>query len=97
MPYALNNIATTDAYSPANTLDCPETVRVNFTILNAAAYVSFGTTPGLVGGAQQGQEVLYPPGMYSMDRTIATVAVRSGAVGIPARVTIACWRKGELS
>lgn len=96
MPYALNNIATGNNYGPSTTLVCPDAVRIQFSILNAFAYISIGTSP-VVGGAQQGQEILYPPGVYILDRFAATIAARSGAAGVPAKVNLAAWRKGEIS
>jgi len=97
MPYALNNVTTQDDYTPGTTLQCPGAERFNITVANAAVYVSFGVTPGLPSGAQQGAEFFRVPGIYSMDRKAATVAVRSAAAGATAQVTIDAWRKGELA
>lgn len=92
MPYPLNNVATTDAYTAAATMNPPRAVRkVSITILNAAAYVSIercdlGMRPG--GGTFLPEE-LKIPGVYGITRDfdIGRIRFRSGATGVPASVT----------
>ena len=97
MPYALNNVATTDQYTQATTLVCPSSVRINLHVFNAAVYFRIGNAPGTASGVQSGQEIFRAPGLYSMDRYADAVEIRSGAAGVPARVTVDAWRAGELS
>jgi hypothetical protein len=97
MPYALNNVTTQNAYVPATTLQCPDSVRFNLHVFNASIYWRIGNAPGVTPGAQSGAEIFRAPGYYSMDRYLDQVEVRSGVAGVPAQVTIDAWREGELS
>lgn len=97
MAYALNNVTTQNAYAQATTLQCPGSVRFNIHIFKATVYFRIGSAPGVTPGAQPTQEIFRAPGLYSMDRFLDQIEVRSAVAGQPAQVTIDAWRKGELS
>lgn len=97
MAYALNNVTTQNVYAQATTLQCTNSVRVNIHVFNASIYFRIGNAPGVQPGAQPTTEIFRAPGLYSMDRFLDTVEVRSAVTGVPAQVTIDAWRKGELS
>lgn len=97
MPYALNNVETGDKYESKTTLQCPNAVRFNLHVFNAGIYFRLGTVPGTGPGSQAGNEIFRAPGLYSMDRAIDQIELRSASAGIPARVTVDAWRQGELS
>jgi hypothetical protein len=82
----LNNIATGDAYSDANTLWAPGAVRFNFDVANAAIYYQLGV--GARPSPQWLPEVFLTPSFRSIARRADAVRVRSGAAGTPARVTL---------
>lgn len=42
MPYPLNNVTTANAYTTANTLECPRGVRVQINVSNAAVFYQIG-------------------------------------------------------
>ena len=90
MPFVLNNAATADAYTDANTLECPGTVKVFVEVFNNGIFIQmFRPGPGLSqGGTQQSPEVFLAPGLYSLIRRIERVRVRSSSAGNPADVTI---------
>lgn len=96
MPATLNLITTTDQYSDANTLQCPNTVRLNLKVFNNGIFLAIGTS-AVPTGAQMGNEVFYPPGMYSLDRSINAASVRSADPGSPAIVAMDAWREGEIT
>lgn len=89
--YVLNNVTTTDDYSAANTLDCPEAVKLDIQVYNAAIFYKYAVNPG-GGVSSRGipfqPEVFLAPGIYLLVRRAVTVAVRSAAAGAPAQVTI---------
>lgn len=94
MPYPLNNVDTSDAYTLATTLSPPRTVKkVNIVITNAAAYVSMERCDmGMrVGGGTFLPEEFKIPGVYGITRdfAIGRIRFRSGATGVPAKVTAA--------
>lgn len=97
MPYALNNVATQNVYAQATTLACPQSVRFNLHVFNAGIFFRLGNAPGVTPGAQSVAEIFRAPGLYSMDRRLDQIEVRSAVVGKPAQVTIDAWRAGELS
>lgn len=97
MPTAMNNVKTTDAYTPATTLQCPDSVRFNLHVFNASIYWRIGNAPGVNPGAQSTSEIFRAPGYYSFDRFLDVLEVRSGVAGVPAQVTADAWRAGELS
>jgi hypothetical protein len=88
--YALNNVTTQDNYTQGTTLVCPQTIKVNITIANAAAFVQMADpSPGIVGGGGAFRpELFMPPGYYNMTRRVEQVRVRSALAGAPAQVTI---------
>lgn len=96
MPYALNNVTTQNAYTPATSLQCPESVRFNLHVFNASIYWRIGSSPGTRPGAQVGVEIFRAPGYYSYDRPLDVIELRSGVAGIPAQVTVDAWRVHEL-
>jgi hypothetical protein len=92
MPYPLNNVATSDAYTQAATLTPPRTVRkARIVIANAAAYVAIERVDlGLrVGGGSFLPEEFWVPGVYGITRDfdMGRIQFRSGAPGVPAQVT----------
>jgi hypothetical protein len=97
MPTVLNNVTTADTYVQANTLQCPDSVRFNIHVYNAAVFFSIGSAPGTQPGVQSTGEIFRSPGLYSMDRKLDQIQVRSAVKGVPAQVTIDAWRKPELS
>jgi hypothetical protein len=97
MPTVLNNVATADIYTNAATLQCPDSVRFNLHVFNAAIFFSIGSAPGTQPGVQSSGEIFRGPGLYSMDRNLDQIQVRSAAKGVPAQVTIDAWRRPELS
>lgn len=88
--YVLNNRASADDYTEPNTLSCPQTVKVNLVVANAAIYVQFGDpSPGVVGGAAAyGPERQFLPGFHNMVRRTETIRFRSVVSGRPAQVTV---------
>lgn len=97
MPYALNNVTTQTNYVQATTLACPQSVRFNLHVFNAGIFFRLGNAPGTQPGAQSVAEIFRGPGLYSMDRFLDQIEVRSAVATKPAQVTIDAWRKGELS
>jgi len=88
--YALNNVSTADTYTQANTLVCPQTIKVNLIIANNAALVQMADpSPGIVGGAGAFRpEVFMPPGYYNLARRVEQVRVKSAVTGKAAQITI---------
>lgn len=79
----LNNVATTDTYTDANTREQPLTVRVNLYIYNAAIYYR------LMRPDRTWTDELYlAPGERSLDRRCRGAQIRSAAAGKPAQVTL---------
>lgn len=101
MPFVLNNVATADNYSDANTLECSGAVKFNIAVGNAAVFLQF-SDPNSGGGsygkgAQFGPEVYRPPALYSFVRNADRVRVRSAVAGAPAQVTIEALTFFDLS
>jgi len=90
VPFVLNNAATADAYSDANTLACPGTVKLFIAVFNNGIFYQRALPgPGVVqSGGQYGPEVFLAPGLYSFIRRCEAVRVRSSAAGSSASVTI---------
>lgn len=97
MAYALNNVTTQNVFAQATTLQCTDSVRFNLHVFNASIYFRIGNAPGVQPGAQATTEIFRAPGLYSMDRHVDTIEVRSAVAGVPAQVTIDAWREGELT
>lgn len=94
MSYPLNNVTTADAYTTANTLNCPGSVRLNIDVTNAAVYYQLGT---LVGGVNWDAETFMTPSFRGLDRKFDAIRVRSAKAGAPAQVTLLGLAAGEVS
>lgn len=55
-----------------------------------------GEVGNVIGGVIYGKEVFQLPQAIFMSRIVDSVRVRSGAVGVPARVTAVVWQAGEV-
>lgn len=97
MPYTLNNVTTQNNYAQATTLSCPQSVRFNLHVFNAGIYFRIGNAPGVNPGSQATPEIFRAPGLYSMDRHLDQIELRSAVSGTPAQVTVDAWRVGELT
>lgn len=96
MGYALNNVATADAYSKGATLSCPRTSRINVDVYNAAVYYQLGRNS--TGSIEWDQvEFFQAPAFRSMDRICDAIRVRSATPGIPGRVTVHAIPLNEIS
>lgn len=94
MSYALNNVATQDAYAEATTLKCVGAVRVNIEIRQAAIYYQMtAPDPGMPEDAWgYGPEVYASRTLRSLNRRTSAIRVRSAVAGTPATVTIEAMR-----
>ena len=98
MPGSLNNRASADAYSAANTLEvAPPASKVNMVIANAAVYVQFSDAAANSTMRQTQSwlpEIFYLPGYYNLNRptgpnrAVNGVRFRSAVAGTPAQVTV---------
>jgi hypothetical protein len=88
---ALNNIATTDAYSDASTLVAPLSTRLRCFVRNAAIYRQLASRGSVGGPSWENDELFTPPGNYSFDEgpdVFYAARVRSAVAGRPAQVTL---------
>lgn len=91
-------LTTTDAYTSANTLDCPGAERINFEIRDNAIYYQLAyRAHGAHGRAAPfSPEVRAGRTLRSLDRKVERVRVRSAAAGAPAVVIVEAMTKAEL-
>ncbi len=98
MPFVRNNATSADAYSAANTLECPSTVRFVLQVNNAAIYLQRSGALGVApGGETFMPEVLFVPGIYPFNRRTNRLRWRSAAAGVPAQVTIEALTEADLA
>jgi hypothetical protein len=96
MGAALNNVATADDYTEANTLNCEGAVKLDIQVFNAAIYYSYMPRSRIhPRGGNFSPEVLLGPATYLLVRNADQVRVRSAASGVPAQVTIEALNPGE--
>lgn len=90
MSASLNNIATADRYTEANTLHCPGAELVTIAIRNAAVYLEYGE--GIGSPKWTGVEIFTLPSDRSLGRQpgrpLDAVRVRSAKAATPAQVTM---------
>lgn len=88
---ALNNVTTGNAYSDANTLECPNSQRATVEVNNAAIFYQ-RTGPELVGVAPRAEvfmeETYLIPGIHQVSGRMTRFRVRSAVAGTPAQVTV---------
>lgn len=90
MAYPLNNVTTADAYTAANTLRCPSTVRFNIQVRGAAILYQL-TVPDSSMPEDSwgwGAEEYANRTLQSLRRRTSAIRVRSAVAGTPATVTI---------
>lgn len=92
MSASLVNVATTDAYTDANTVTRPNVERVRFQVFNAAIRYQLGRG----WPPQWTDERFLAPGFHSFDAHCTGVRVRSAAAGVPAQVSIDLVDEHEL-
>jgi hypothetical protein len=92
--YALNNVATTDTYTAANSLTAPGARRFRFEVFNNAIFWQLGfIRPGA--GSRSGPAIRWSANEYrlapargSLRRTFDAIRIRSAVAGSPAQATI---------
>lgn len=86
MAQALNNVTTADAYTPANTLNCPSAERFVIHARNAMIFYQLGH--GWPTPQWEMDERAMPPGSIGRALRVDAIRVRSYTAGKPAQVTI---------
>jgi hypothetical protein len=86
MAQALNNVTTADAYTPANTLNCPGAQR--FVIHARNAMIAYQLGHGWPTPQWEMDERAMPPGSIGRALRVDAIRVRSYTAGKPAQVTI---------
>ena len=90
MSASLNNVATADDYTPANTLYTEGAIKINIQVYNAAIFYKYAPAASNRNprGTTFNPETFLAPGDFLLVRRAAQVAVRSAVPGVPALVTI---------
>lgn len=84
----LNNVATADGYTDANTIVRPNIRRLRFIVVNASVYYQTAEPEYGIGAPVWSEERFLPPVDRGVVKRCHGVRVRSAVAGTPARVSI---------